>query len=77
MGRLVEFGRAIRITRRYQVKSVAIQLHHYGYQYKRDLKTERYVRVQVVLLLTLIQVYQDLFHEGILKYGGRDTSESS
>ena len=77
MGRLVEFGRAIRITRRYQVRNVAIQLHNYGYQYKRDLKTERYVCVQVVLLLTLIQVYQDFYHEGILKYGGRDTSESS
>ena len=77
MGRLVEFGRAIRITRRYQVRNVAIQLHNCGYQYKRDLKTERYVRVQVVLLLTLIQVYQDFYHEGILKYGGGDTSESS
>jgi hypothetical protein len=77
VGRLVEVGTLIRITRRYQVRNVAIQLHNCGYQYERDLKTERYVCVQVVLLLTLIQVYQDLFHEGISKYGGGDTSESS
>lgn len=47
------------------------------FQYKRCLKTERYVRVQVVLLLTLILIYQDYYLEVVSKYGGRDTSESS
>ena len=47
------------------------------FQYKRCLKTERYVCVQVVLLLTLILIYQDYYLEVVLKYGGRDTSESS
>ena len=40
-------------------------------------KDARYVNVQVVLLLTLIVLYQGLGHEVILKYGNGDISESS
>ena len=76
-GRLVELGRAIRITHRNYTRSASIQLYHCVFQYKRCLKTERYVRVQVVLLLTLILIYQDYYLEVVLTYGGRDTSESS
>lgn len=76
-GRQVELGRAIRITHRNYTKNTSIQLYYCVFQYKRYLKTERYVRVQVVLLLTLILIYQDYYLEVVLKYGGRDTSESS
>ena len=76
-GRQVELGKAIRITHRNYTRSTSIQLYHCVFQYKRCLKTERYVRVQVVLLLTLILIYQDYYLEVVLKYGGRDTSESS
>jgi len=76
-GRQVELGKAIRITHRNYTRSASIQLYHCVFQYKRCLKTERYVRVQVVLLLTLILIYQDYYLEVVLKYGGRDTSESS
>jgi len=77
VGHLGELGRAIRITRRNYVKNTSIQLCYCVFQYKRCLKTERYVGVQVVLLLTLILIYQDYYLEVVLKYGGRDTSESS
>jgi hypothetical protein len=76
-GRLVEFGRAIRITHRIYVKNISIQVYDCVVQYKRNLKTERYVDVQVVLLFTLFVIYQDYLFEEFLKYGGGDTSESS
>ena len=56
---------------------MSIQVYDCGFQYKRVLKVERHVGVQVVLLLTLSSVYQDRSYEAILKYGGRDISESS
>jgi len=59
------------------VRNMLIQVYDYGFQYKRDLKAERHVRVQVVLLLTLTLAYQGMCHEEFLKYGGGDTSESS
>lgn len=40
----------------------------------RDVLTERYVDVQVVLLLTLVLVYQDFNSEDVLKYGDGDIS---
>ena len=70
----VEFGRTIRITYRVFAKSMFIQIYDYVTQYKRCLKTERYVSVQVVLLLILILVYQDFNFEDVLKYGSRDVS---
>jgi len=51
-----------------------IQTYDYVAQYKRCLKTERYVGVQVVLLLTLSNIYQDISYEEILKYGDGDIS---
>ena len=41
------------------------------------LKTERYDKKQVVLLVSLIYLYQEIYYEVDLKYGGRDISESS
>jgi len=41
------------------------------------LKPKRYVNVQVVLLLTLTELYQGFDHEVVLKYGDGDISESS
>lgn len=54
-----------------------ILVYYCEFQYKRMLKVERHVDVQVVLLFTLIMIYQGLIYEAILKYGGGDTSESS
>jgi len=54
-----------------------IQVYYCEFQYYRVLKAERQVGVQVVLLLTLTLAYQGMRHEAILKYGGRDISESS
>jgi hypothetical protein len=54
-----------------------IQVYDCGFQYKRSLKAEKHVRVQVVLLLTLTLTYQGMSHEEFLKYGGGDTSRSS
>jgi hypothetical protein len=72
-----EVGTSIGITRRNIAKHRVIQFYYCVFQYKRVLKTERYVDVQVVLLLTLIKSYQRLNHEVILKYGNGDISESS
>jgi hypothetical protein len=72
-----EVGTLIGITRRKYVKHRVIQLYYCVFQYYRVLKTERYVNVQVVLLLTLIKPYQRLNLEVILKYGDGDISESS
>ena len=41
------------------------------------LKTERYGDVQVVLLLSLICLYQEIHYEVDLKYGNGDITESS
>ena len=58
VGRLVEVGTPIGITRRNYAKNKVIQFYYCVFQYHRILKTERYVDVQVVLLLTLIRSYQ-------------------
>jgi hypothetical protein len=58
VGRLIEVGTLIGITRRNSAKNKIIQFYDCGFQYKRILKTERYVDVQVVLLLALIESYQ-------------------
>ena len=77
MGHQVEGGTPIRITRRIVVGSKVIQPYHCGIQYKRNLKDESQVVVQVVLLTTLMTIYQGCYPEEVLKYGGRDISESS
>jgi hypothetical protein len=77
VGRLVEFGRAIKITHRIFAKSMLIQVYYCVIQYKRNLKTERYVNVQVVLLFTLFIIYQDYLFEEFLKYEDGDILESS
>ena len=77
MGRLVELGRAIRLTCRVFARSILIRVYHCVAQYKRYLKAERQVNVQVVLLFTLVRIYQGSFFEDILKYGGGDTSKGS
>jgi len=59
VGWLDESGRIIRITHRGIAKSILIQVYDCVLHYKRWLKTERYVDVQVVLLFTLSLVYQD------------------
>jgi hypothetical protein len=77
VGRLIEVGTPIGITRRDIAKHEVIRVHYCVFQYKRVLKTERYVSVQVVLLLTLINLYQGVDLEVILKYGDGDISRSS
>ena len=58
VGRPIEMGTSIGITRRNYAKNRVIQFYYCVFQYHRILKTERYVDVQVVLLLTLIKSYQ-------------------
>jgi len=70
-------GTPIGITRRDIAKNEVIQFHYCVFQYERGLKTERYVRVRVVPLLTLINFYQGVDLEVILKYGDGDISRSS
>ena len=77
MGRQVEVGTPIGITRRDIAKHEIIRFHYCVFQYKRVLKTERYVDVRVVPLLTLINSYQGVNLEVILKYGNGDISRSS
>ena len=77
MGRQVEVGTPIRITRRTYVRNGVIRLHYCVVQYLGCLKTERYDIVQVVLLLSLTLAYQGMSYEVDLKYGGRETSEGS
>jgi hypothetical protein len=77
VGRLIEVGTLIGIIRRKYAKHIVIRLYYCVFQYKRVLKTERYVTVQVVLLLTLSNFYQEVRHEVVLKYGDGDISESS
>ena len=77
MGRQIEMGTSIGITRRDIAKNEVIQFHYCVFQYQRVLKTERYVNVRVVPLLTLINFYQGVNLEVILKYGNGDISRSS
>ena len=77
MGHLIEGGTLIGITRRDIVRNEVIRFHYCVFQYQRVLKTERYVRVRVVPLLTLINFYQEVNLEVILKYGNGDISRSS
>ena len=77
MGRLVEVGTLIRITRRIIARNVVIRLHNCVFQYYGCLKTERYDIVQVVLLISLTLAYQGMSYEDEQKYGGRETSEGS
>ena len=72
-----EVGTPIGITRRDIAKHEVIQFHYCVFQYQRVLKTERYVNVRVVPLLTLINFYQGVNLEVILKYGNGDISRSS
>jgi hypothetical protein len=77
VGHLIEGGTLIGITRRDIVRNEVIRFHYCVFQYQRVLKTERYVRVRVVPLLTLINFYQEVNLEVILKYGNGDISRSS
>ena len=56
---------------------MVIQLYNCVIQYNGNLKTERYGCVQVVLLQSLIWIYQGSYLEGVQKYGSRDVSEGS
>jgi len=75
VGRQVEVGTPIRITRRIIAKHEVIRLHYCVVQYYGCLKTERYGVVQVVLLIPLSDFYQGVSYEDNQKYGGRDASE--
>ena len=77
MGRPIEVGTPIGITRRDIAKHEIIQFHYCVFQYQRVLKTERYVNVRVVPLLTLMNLYQGINLEVVLKYGDGDISRSS
>ena len=61
-------GTLIGITRRNSAKNKIIRFYYCVFHYDRILKTERYVNVQVVLLLTLIKPYQGFDLEVVLKY---------
>ena len=63
-----EVGTPIGITRRDIAKNEVIQFHYCVFQYQRVLKTERYVNVRVVPLLTLTDFYQGVSFEVVLKY---------
>ena len=77
MGHLIEGGTPIGITRRDIVRNEVIQFHNCVFQYQRILKTERYDNKQVVLTLSLINLYQEINLEVILKYRNGDISRSS
>jgi len=53
-------------------KNMFIQTYDCVAQYKRCLKTGRYIDVQVVLLSVLSNLYQEVSYEDVLKYGSRD-----
>ena len=72
-----EVGTLIGITRRNIAKNKIIRFYYCVFHYDRILKTERYVNVQVVLLLTLTVPYQGFDLEVVLKYGNGDISRSS
>jgi len=77
VGRLVEVGTPIGITRRDIAKNIIIRLYYCVFQYDRILKTERYDNKRVVPKLSLINFYQGVNHEVILIYGNGDISRSS
>jgi len=77
VGHQIEEGTLIGITRRNFVKNKIIQFYYCVFHYERWLKTERYENKQVVLKFSLIILYQKNNLEVILKYWGRDTSQSS
>ena len=77
VGRSIEVGTSIGRTRRNIAKNKIIQFYYCVFQYDRILKTERYDNKQVVLTLSLINSYQGVNHEVVLKYGDGDISESS
>jgi hypothetical protein len=77
VGRLIEVGTPIGITRRNFAKHRVIQLYYCEFQYDRILKTERYDNKRVVPKLSLMNLYQGVNLEVILKYGDGDISESS
>jgi hypothetical protein len=72
-----EVGTPIGITRRNVAKNMIIRLYYCGFQYDRVLKTERYDNKQVVLTLSLMNLYQGVNLEVILIYGNGDISRSS
>ena len=72
-----EVGTLIGITRRNYAKNKIIRFYYCEFHYDRVLKTERYVNVRVVPLLTLINLYQGVNLEVILMYGNGDISQSS
>jgi hypothetical protein len=77
VGRLIEMGTSIGITRRNIAKNMIIRLYDCVFQYDRWLKTERYDNKQVVLTLSLTELYQGFSFEVILRYGNGDISRSS
>jgi hypothetical protein len=77
VGRLIEVGTPIGITRRNSAKNKVIQFYYCVFQYDRILKTERYDNKRVVPTLSLINLYQGVNHEVILMYGDGDISRSS
>jgi hypothetical protein len=77
VGRLIEVGTPIGITRRNSAKNKVIQFYYCVFQYDRILKTERYDNKRVVPTLSLTILYQRSHLEVVLKYGGGDISESS
>jgi hypothetical protein len=77
VGRLIEVGTPIGITRRNIAKNKIIRFYYCVFQYDRILKTERYDNKRVVPTLSLINFYQGVNHEVILKYGDGDISRSS
>jgi len=72
-----EVGTSIGITRRNSAKNKIIRFYYCVFHYDRILKTERYVNVRVVPLLTLTIPYQGFDLEVVLKYGNGDISRSS
>jgi hypothetical protein len=54
-----------------------LQSHYCVVQYHGYLKIERYGEVRVVSLSSLMKLYQEFCLEGVQKYGGWETSESS
>jgi hypothetical protein len=77
VGRLVEVGTPTRVTRGLVARNMVIQLCDCGIQCNGVLKVERHGEKQVVLLPSLIRIYQGSFYEEVQKHGGRDVSESS
>jgi len=77
VGRQVEVGTPIRMTRRINAKHRVIRLYYCVIQYLGCLKTERYGIVQVVLLLPLTSPYQGICFEDERQYGGWEASGGS